>query len=112
MHEFILFIPTACLYMMFILAVLSMIFMFTCETKKYFYKKAGDEVTSDMYDLQSNLWDFCCQMSIGSAGLILFIQEEDIWCLFVGIFFYILAIRKRMKLKKFLHSENGIKDKE
>lgn len=112
MQEFIQVIPTVCFYMMIILAVLSMFFMFLCSVKEYSYKKVGDEDKANWYCLQSNLWDFSCQMSIGSAGLILFIQEDDIWCLIVGSIFYILAIRKSIKLKKLLYPENGIKDKE
>ena len=112
MQEFIQVIPTVCLYMMIILAVLSMFFMFLCSAKEYSYKKAGDKDKANWYCWTSNLWDYCSQMSIGSAGLILFIQEDDIWCLILGIVFYILAFRNRMKMKKFLYSENGIKNKE
>ena len=104
MNDFIQFIPTVCLYFILILAVLSMFFMFVCKQKEYSSKRAGNEEASDFYKLQSNFWDFSCQMSIGSAGLILFFKEDDIWCLLIGIVFYILAIRTRIELKRLLET--------
>ena len=111
MNAFIEFIPSIVVDVLFTVAILSMWMMFICEKKKYTYVRVQDDENADYYDKQSTLWDFSCQMSIGAAGLVLCIKEDDPWFLFLGAVFYLLAFRTYIKLKK-SYIPNGIEDKE